>query len=71
MANAKKCDRCGILYDTPNVKGKLEKITCTLNFSVIGISIEGSHNTVSFDLCNACAKEYMNFLKGANENERK
>ena len=71
MANAKKCDRCGILYDTPNVQGKLGKVKCTLNFSVIEISIEGSYNTVPFDLCNDCAKQDRNFVKGGERRWKK
>lgn len=71
MASAKKCDRCGTLYDTPRITGKLSTYPCTFNFSEIELSIEGSHNTVTFDLCNDCAKKYIEFLKGDKSSGRK
>lgn len=67
MANAKKCDRCGVLYeisdkdDVPSYKGmKVRKLT-----------IGSPAFELEFDLCPSCAKAAMSFLfyKEEEENE--
>ena len=63
MANAKKCDRCGIYYDK-NQKFKLKK---SLGDFADGIAFTGVNGNVSsqFDLCDDCIEQLYIFLGGA------
>lgn len=65
MADAKKCDRCGIFYehtntnDVPAYKGmKIRKVT-----------IGGESFEMEFDLCPSCAKATWSFLFSKKEPE--
>ena len=62
MANAKKCDRCGVYYDK-NQKFKLKK---SLGDFADGITFTGVNGNVSsqFDLCDDCIERLYIFLGG-------
>ena len=63
MANAKKCDRCGLFYE------KNTRFTKTINFSKT--TIDGMCFTTSIcccvdskDLCDDCLSKLYSFLDG-------
>lgn len=58
---AKKCDRCGKLYEQYNVKSDSKNINglCTMNID--SKQCYCSHGTI--DLCQDCSTKLINWLK--------
>lgn len=52
--NAKKCDRCGILYEADN-----KKQSCKLAF----VTSTASGYLKSMDLCNKCQNDLINWFE--------
>ena len=66
MANARKCDRCGLYYDSYNDKNNSEKIN-----GIMLINIDSNNRYFSHgphDLCPACSNELMKWFKKENKN---
>lgn len=64
MANAKKCDRCGVLYETwfPNKKNDDKKNDMyRFRDNIIKIGAEG--DWWNYDLCSECYKKLVKFMK--------
>ena len=59
MASAKKCDRCGVLYETwfPNKKNDAYQF----QDDIIEIGAEGYWG--NYDLCPECYKKLVKFMK--------
>ena len=67
MANARKCDRCGLYYNEYNVKYNAEKIN-GINLLNIGWNNKYfSHGP--YDLCPTCSDELMKWLRKEKESE--
>lgn len=60
MANAKKCDRCGILYDLKDY-GKYQSEKYKYHIKYIPDGKE--HFPYSMDLCSGCQCMLYNFIK--------
>ena len=67
MANAKKCDRCGVYFDEETKKTSLDRILCNLSLpSDVLKSINrvyGNMHGESYDLCPCCARSFKRWLK--------
>lgn len=71
MASAKKCDRCGTLYEGKEIskKLKLKGINYEVVTSCFNIAFSGSHYTETFDLCPKCSEKYEKFLTGGDPDD--
>ena len=66
MANAKRCDRCGLYYDEYNIRNNSEKINIVMIINIDSKDDYYSHGP--YDLCPACSNELMKWLKKENSN---
>lgn len=71
MANAKKCDRCGVCFDPFNLKqamcsfrNPMFKETQNIRDGTIGELLILAHPDDYVDLCPNCAHEFRLFMKG-------
>ena len=64
MANARKCDRCGLYYDEYNVQNNAEKINGIMLINIDSDNRYFSHGP--HDLCHACSDELMKWFKKEN-----
>lgn len=60
MAAAKKCDRCGALYDIFNKDDCVP--TMTINGGESNVYIMASYRQTVVDLCPKCSKAFNKFL---------
>ena len=61
MALAKKCDRCGVYYDTYNVANNASK---TSGFCFLNLNQEGKQFCHTYiDLCHACNDKLHHWLE--------
>ena len=65
MANAKKCDRCGLYYDEYNIRNNSEKINIAMIINIDSKNDYYSHGP--YDLCPVCSDELMKWLRKENE----
>lgn len=72
MSNAKKCDRCGVLYeikfdeDRPSYNG--QKIR---RFALISTSLNGDvTGEYDYDLCPNCACALMSWFSSGEDNKK-
>lgn len=65
MANARKCDRCGLYYDEYNVKYNEEKINGVNLLNIVSNDKCFSHGP--YDLCPACSDELMKWFRKENK----
>lgn len=61
MAIAKKCDRCGTLYESYNVKNNAEAINGFKTLNINESQRYWSHGP--YDLCPSCSTELMDWFK--------
>lgn len=67
MANAKKCDRCGVHYDIYNYKNNSEK---TNGFMTLNIDLLGKYfSHKAYDLCPKCNQEFYKWLEAVDIKE--
>lgn len=66
MSIAKKCDRCGRLYEQYNYKNDTKKINGLMTLNIDSGQHYFSHGP--YDLCPECGKEFMDWFKGGDEN---
>jgi hypothetical protein len=69
MASAKKCDRCGTLYEGKEISKKLKGFNYEVVTSCFNIAFSGSHYTETFDLCPKCSEKYEKFLTGGDPDD--
>ena len=70
MAEARKCDRCGIYYDN-NTKHNFGITILGHGIMATGITMNLSNDDkgISYDLCDGCLTNfYEKFLKGGRTN---
>lgn len=60
MAIAKKCDKCGVLYEKTTVKPRLSVYENT-------VREDGREITKGFDLCEDCCEVVLKFIIGEAE----
>lgn len=60
---AKKCDRCGVLYEMYNVPDNKNKINGLMTLNIDYQNSYFKHGP--YDLCPACSKELTEWLNGA------
>lgn len=65
MAKAKKCDRCGKLYEVYTVNGLPDDLR---KISTITTGNDNADN-ISRDLCPECMKEFIDWYKKGQEQE--
>lgn len=61
MSLARKCDRCGKLYESYNVKDSTDKINALMLLNIDLKSAYFSHGP--YDLCPDCSNEFMAWFK--------
>ena len=66
MADAKKCDRCGMYYDV----NKQHHASCNGNTFIDGMrfTLVNGYELKSIDLCDDCIGKLKKFLEGDNKN---
>ena len=69
MANAKKCDRCGDLYEMYDGIKFEEKVNLSYNHIHVLTNHDSVHKT--FDLCPICMNKLINFLEMVDDKEFK
>jgi hypothetical protein len=68
--NAKKCDRCGKLYEFYKIAFEGEYTKGTAGIIKIGRTQSGCRNEVAeYELCRDCADSFFSWLKEGNQNE--
>lgn len=60
MARARKCDRCGNLYETYNTKNDKTKINGLITINLDDNQKYFGHGAM--DLCPDCMREFQNWL---------
>ena len=61
MSAAKKCDRCGILYEEYNTENSSENINGIMTLNIDRYGTYYSHKPL--DLCPQCADSLKNWMK--------
>lgn len=65
MARARKCDRCGKLYETYNTKNDEKKINGLMTLNIDDDRRYYSHGIM--DLCPECMEEFQRWIKEKNK----
>lgn len=70
MADAKKCDRCGVLFEPYEVK-TLQHRYARITSETICVKGNVRENIENFDLCSECARSFNNWINfGGDKNEQ-
>lgn len=65
MAIAKKCDRCGTLYEAYNMKNDEKRINGVMTLNIDRSQHHYSHGP--FDLCPKCIGEFQNWFNNVDD----
>ena len=64
MADAKKCDRCGVLYEIYNRISKPVEPDTWNGMTLVRLDSYGNKNVKYFELCPTCMQMQLIFLTG-------
>lgn len=68
--NAKKCDRCGKLYEFYKITFQGEYVKGTAGINKIAKTYSGCRNeTGEYELCRDCAESFQSWFEEGKENE--